>query len=220
MINIVVLYLGTVVVSIIVDKIHKYSLIKDLADNNYKLNIDKVNDINEEEDSGKYYIFIPIYNLYKSISDYVIYKNDVFFPTVAYRDGLIKDFTTMEKKMYQEHPNVINANTLEYRMYLKKKFAHKVVVDDSLVYFNLSLTKGLELVESEGKLSRESEYNQTDKLYNVIEKSLDEVLENNINSVNDKNEYLKQIELTKEFLNESRNYLEEQKNIKKLKKTK
>ena len=220
MIDVIVLYLTTIVIAIIINKIHELSIVKDLADNNYKLNLDNVDNINKINDNNNVYLYIPIYNIAKSISNFIEYKNDYFFLTAAYSEHLVKEFSTMEKKMYKKHPNIINANMLEYKMYLKKKFAHQIVVDNSLIYFNLSTAKGLELVESEGKLSYESENKQTHILYNAIEKSLDEVVEKNINEVDDKDEYIKQIEMTKEYLRNVKNNLEEQKNIKKLIKTK
>ena len=220
MIELVVIYVGSIVSSLIINKLHELVMVKDLADNNYKLNTDETCNIDEERRFDKYYIFIPIYNVCKSLSDYITYKSDVFFQTKAYTDNLIKEFSPIEKEEYHHNPSLINANLLEYKMCIKRKMAHKIVIDDSLIYYNLSMNKGLEVVDSEGRLSHESRTYQTNKLYEAIEKSLDEVVKDTLDEVEDKDEYLKEIEMTKEYLKNARNYLEEQKNIKKLTKTK
>lgn len=220
MVDLIILYIGSIVISVVIDIIHKNVMIKDLADNNLKLNFNGLDDIDEKELDNKYYLLIPIYNIAKSLNDYVMYKNDIYFLTKAYRDNLVKEFNSIEREEYSKHPNIINANLLEYKIYFRRKYAHSIQIDDSIIYYKLSVNKGLEVVDSEGSLSYESRNYQTNKLYSAIESSLDEVVEKTIDSVEDKEEYLKQIQMTKEYLQNAKKILEEQKDNKKLIKAK
>ena len=114
MIYIVLGYLGTVIISLSVRGVNKFLLVKDLASDFYKVDIDSLND---ESDDIEYFnfkkidikSFIPGYNLVKSILCLIKYYQDYDDVCDELEDrGIIYSMANFEIYEYRKNPSIIN----------------------------------------------------------------------------------------------------------------
>lgn len=224
MTEVLIVYLSTVIISKVIDKINVLIRLKDLTDAGYKLKNERImEDIHKELVLKNDYYYIPFYNIYdslKSLYEYQNCKSDLLYQEYSY--DRVEELNPREKKKYEENPTLLNAWLLEYKMEnIREKCSKISLSDGSIVYYKMSAEHGLEFVDCIGpSQNRDENYLKSiliDGYTLIIDEYKEDILNRNlpndelVKKLNDINEVYNYLALAKEKLNSNNKVLERKK---------
>lgn len=155
-------------------------MIKEFADEGYKINSKDIDNINngmsyEVSQSSRLSLlsmFIPIYNLYFAlmfVQKYESNKDTIFMYMKTI--GAIEEMEDFEKKEYHKNPTLLNSVNVskKYEEYLKKSFKFTINDRNTTTDFYCILENGdLRIVKTEGFYARYTEEKQKEFLCSVM----------------------------------------------------
>lgn len=139
------LWLASIIISKVMDLSLAFKMVKDIADLGYKINRDRITNLVNQLDveqlkKSKIELFIPIYNIFKSMyvnAQYINYKEQMISSLNAL--CIIDEMTDLEKDVYNKKPGAIRAIALDPIVQFELDSAFKIEVskDDlkGIIYF-------------------------------------------------------------------------------------
>jgi len=178
-------WLSSTIISYGINIINKLKMFKDIADDGYKINMEKYRNIPFENKNNvfKRIIFlIPIINILSSMKDsfeYLNYKEATIFKLKLY--GALDDMSLDEKNKYQKKPFGIYAYYMSIKMAKKLKNAHKITIPntngrDNIIYFNFDKKLNIDIIKAEGNISYKSKNEQIKMINDYMKESVDDIL--------------------------------------------
>lgn len=195
MIELIIIYILTIVLSFIGEMSNAFMMFKDIASAGYKMDIHKMNEIAKQMEisSGKnstLRLFIPIYNLYKVlVSRYKYVQQRQFILSELNIYDVLEEMTESEKQEFQKKPTGFNAMWIMAKSLLNEvqKNQEKVIMiglqNDWLLYSKDEKTGKITILKAEGNFSNMSIEEQ--KEY-ILKDNLKQIGENN--KIKEKNE--------------------------------
>lgn len=177
--NFLMIWSASTIVSVCTVFKQVFKMIKEFADEGYKINskdIDNINnnmpDVNNSSRMSLLSMFIPIYNLFFALSFVQKYESnkDMIFMYLKSL-GIIEEMEEFEKKEYQKNPTLMNSVQVskKYEEYLKKSFKFTINDRNTTTEFYCILENGdLRIIKSEGFYSRYSEEKQKEILCAIM----------------------------------------------------
>lgn len=163
-------YLETVVISSLLAATGISKIIKNINQKRYKLIYRDEKQCKENISSNSLFkdLLIPVYNLFLGITVFIgaHYKkkfNETIFKE-AKKYGSIDKMTPEEYTRYLNNPNIITSARISRDYYKKLKKAHKIKVEGGVIYFEIK-NNNLNIIKSVGKVSKLSEEEQIDLIY-------------------------------------------------------
>ena len=166
LLNTILLYLGTVGLSLISVAKVDLKLLKNFADEGYKINFDKLNEVNHTSDIKKKVLsnfFIPIWNLiyaFKTVENYQ-FSSQRLSDTLSLIDAL-EEMNAFEKMEYMKNPTGLNALLVPIKFEQRVNNAIKITIEDqngtSDIYYDItSGTEKINILKVTGPLKDYSE---------------------------------------------------------------
>mgnify|MGYP005768451763 FL=1 len=166
LLNTILLYLGTVGLSLISVAKVDLKLLKNFADEGYKINFDKHNEIYHTSDIKKKVLsnfFIPIWNLiyaFKTVENYQ-FSSQRLSDTLSLIDAL-EEMNAFEKMEYMKNPTVLNALLVPIKFEQRVNNAIKITIEDqngtSDIYYDITPgTEKINILKVTGPLKDYSE---------------------------------------------------------------
>ena len=194
MVEIILLYLTTILVSKAIDTYNILVRMKDLTDAGYKLKNDRIiEDMHKELKVRADYWYIPFYNMYDSLACFYDYiSNDKSMLLYQeYKYDRVEELNPREKKKYEENPSMLNAYLLEYKMENIRSKSNSISLSDgSKIFYTMDSEEGIKFVDCIGPSQYRDEKQLTSYLLDGYELIIDEYANN-----------LKEYDLTEEELN-------------------
>ena len=169
----------TVIASLSMELSNELRYFKDVADNGYKINLNKLNELlkqlNYQKPSLAKYL-IPIYNMMLAMQNTMKYSNnrDMFFTGLNVLDCL-EEMSEYEKSEYAKKPTGLNALLVPLKADLKLQRALKITVkgengqEDSTIYLEIGTNEDITILKTIGPVSKLSNEEQLDIVYNELE---------------------------------------------------
>lgn len=164
-----IMWLLTTVISIVFELKNELRLFKDVADEGYKVDIERMAEIDKQINTSSSKInflslIIPIYNIVftaKKIMDY----NDIrpFILDSLRVVDLIEEMSKEEQEAYQKRPTGINALIITAKKYIEKRNMNSIVIKTdngrSEIFYSLdnNAPLGIKIIKVEGEASDLSE---------------------------------------------------------------
>ena len=166
--NLIDICIITMLASIIMRIKAKVEIYKDISDLGYKFNHKKIEKLTEEEIQdidividviGDYYIYIPVYNLFKdAIRENNYYQNKEAKIEKLKKCGILREMTNEEKEEYSKNKTGYDAIKMEKIKKIKMEQACQVKLqNESTIWFNLKTDTNtsdfndiIEIIEVEG----------------------------------------------------------------------
>ena len=166
LLNTILLYLGTVGLSLISAAKVDLKLLKNFADEGYKINFDKLNEVNHTSDIKKKVLsnfFIPIWNLiyaFKTVENYQ-FSSQRLSDTLSLIDAL-EEMNAFEKMEYMKNPTGLNALLVPIKFEQRVNNAIKITIEDqngtSDIYYDITPgTEKINILKVTGPLKDYSE---------------------------------------------------------------
>jgi len=181
--EIVLVYLSTVIMSFIFELDNGFTMFKDVADAGYKIDIDRMTEFtnkikNSKNTNSLLRILIPFYNVFIAMQLRMQYNQQKF----AMLDQLnvmdcIEEMTEAEKIEYAKKPTGLNAIMIPLKSSIQASKAIKIEIKDegTLWYIFDDKTKEIKIVKAEGpiaKLSLEEQKAKIDEVNGELAKKL------------------------------------------------
>lgn len=158
------IWIGTTIMSFIIDVGNKLRLYKDLADNGYKMNFSKTKNVASNLDPEGANIafiskFIPIYNVLMTIGHTIEYNNS---KEGIVRNlqilGLLEEMSDEEKEDYSKKPTGLNAYLVPIKSTVRKEseitFTIEVENETSEIIYNIKNDHhDIDILRVSGKMS-------------------------------------------------------------------
>ena len=175
------LWLGSIVLSFAMNISNVLKIVKDLADSGYKINNNKLSKLNKEMEPEyvKYrsmMLFLPIVNVMTVALDRIKYikSSDLYFNKLDVL-GSIEEMSDYEKIAYAENPTGLNAILLQIKMETKLQNALKVkLADKSVIYFDKEDDE-IVIYKAEGPFSQLSGIEQKQRITEIYNKFAEEI---------------------------------------------
>ncbi|HOB26427.1 MAG TPA: hypothetical protein PKG93_04715 [Bacilli bacterium] len=208
--SILLFWIFSIVVSEGINVYTLLSVIKDLADAGYKIDFDKENSSHSNKNI-KYGLFIPIINLYNSMSVYYNYSHDKYnYINNIMFNGSVMEMSKYEKAKYSLKSTGLSALLIqaEYRDKMKKslRYTYSDEISSSTITYYKNANDDIDILDSTGRFSILSNnelkvkvydevYNQEDdtKVYKDVNVN-DEVKKLNIDDPNLENRIIEYLE--------------------------
>ena len=182
-----ILYLVTVIISIIMDKVSELRYYRDAASYGYKINREVLNKLKEEDviniNNEVWEYILPFCNVLSSLANTVRYKeqkNDFFAIMQAY-GGFLK-MTSSEEEEYNSNPSLFNAYKISALSKYRLKDASQITVKDDLsestIYYKNSMNK-YRIIGINGPLINKTREEQE----KIFLDAMEEYLNNNIKKI-------------------------------------
>lgn len=165
MIELIIIYILTIVLSFIGDMSNAFMIFKDIASAGYKMDIKKMNEITKQMEisSGKnsnLRLFIPIYNLYKVlVSRYKYVQQRQFILSELNIYDVLEEMTESEKEEFKKNPTGFNAMWIMAKSHLNEEKSNQEKVtltgfqNDWILYSKDEKTGEIIILKAEGKFS-------------------------------------------------------------------
>lgn len=146
--------------------------IKDIANNGYKIKVERLEEIGENINSSKRLaiLFVPIINIVEAIQIAIQYQNqqnwilDMFNTT-----GIIEEMEEEEKEIYQIHPTFINAIVISIESESKVKSRETLKLENSQGKIFYIKGENEEDIKIYGKVGTAQELTEEESKEKVIE---------------------------------------------------
>lgn len=178
--NFLMIWSASTIVSVYTVFNQVFKMIKEFADEGYKINtkdVDNINnnmpnEVNNASRLSLLSMFIPIYNLFFALNFVKKYENnkDMIFMYLKSL-GAIEEMEDFEKTEYQKNPTLMNFIQVsrKYEEYLKKSFKFTINDGNTTTEFYCIFENGdLRIVKTEGFYSRYSEEKQKELLCAIM----------------------------------------------------
>ena len=181
--ELVLIYLGTVIASFILELDNGFQMFKDVADAGYKIDIDKMSEFinkmrNNQKQESLLRIFVPIYNVLRAMQIRMQYIQQRFLilDQLNVMD-CIEEMTESEKIEYAKKPTGLNALLIPLKSSVEISKAIKIELKDegTLWYGFDDKTKEIKILKAEGqiaKLSLEEQKAKIDEVNGELAKKL------------------------------------------------
>lgn len=164
MVHIILIWVLTIIMTYLMQTGIALSVLRDLANNGYKLDLEKGSNLMSEiNPNGKQISniekLIPLYNLAKSfkmINEYT-QNREFIFDQVRIMD-IIEEMSEYEKNEYSKNPTALNAIVVlaKYNNLLKEAIIVEKKEAGNKIWFNLDENKKLQILKVEGPIANES----------------------------------------------------------------
>ena len=217
MIQIILMYFSTILISKGIDTYNILSRMKDLTDAGYKLKMETIdNDIHKELRIKDDYWLIPFYNIYDALKGYYDYQNnksDLLYQEYSF--DRVEELNPREKRKYEESPTMLNAWLLQYKMENIRDNASEISLSDgSKIYYTMDALDGIKFVDCIGPSQYRDERQLTSYLLDGYELVIDEYqtnIEKEITDIDELEQKIKDINEIREYLKTAREKLYNQK---------
>ena len=180
-IEVLSVWVGSIILSFAMNISNVLKIVKDLADLGYKINDNKLSKLNKEMEPEyvKYrsmMLFLPIVNVMTVALDRIKYikSSDLYFNKLDAL-GSIEEMSDYEKIAYAENPTGLNAIFLQIKMETKLQNALKVnLADKSVIYFDKEDDE-IVIYKAEGPFSQLSGIEQKQKITEIYNKFAEEI---------------------------------------------
>ena len=169
--EILVIWLGTVIASFGMEISHTLRIFKDIADAGYKCDLKRVNELSEHfspDSSKKTLISLLVigYNIFYVFDEVNKYNNArPMFLSQLDVAGVLEEMTDEEKKEYLKEPTGLNAIKIQIKSESKKKDVHTLVIkkknEKGNIFYKFNDTyDDVTVLKATGTLSRLTEEEQ------------------------------------------------------------
>ena len=169
--EILVIWLGTVIASFGMEISHTLRIFKDIADAGYKCDLKRVNELSEHfspDSSKKTLISLLVigYNIFYVFDEVNKYNNArPMFLSQLDVAGVLEEMTDEEKKEYLKEPTGLNAIKIQIKSESKKKDVHTFVIknknEKAKIFYKFNDTyDDVTVLKATGTLSRLTEEEQ------------------------------------------------------------
>lgn len=175
MLELLIIYLSTIIISKTIDSFEKIVMRKDITDAGYKFkNNNQLNNDNITVKTKSNTLLIPFYNIYDALLNIKSYYDErLTFLTNLNMLGLVEEMTTIEKREYEKNPSYFNAYFYQFKLAMKRLKSLAVDIDENNIIFYKIDEYGIKLIDSDGDIAYKSELNQTNIVIDHLKKCLD-----------------------------------------------
>lgn len=181
LIEILSVWIGSIILSFAMNISNVLKIVKDLADLGYKINNNKLSRLNKEMNpeyvkNRSLMLFFPIVNVMTVAADRIKYiqSSSAYFNKL-YALGAIEEMSDYEKIAYAENSTGLNAILLQIKMETKLKNAFKVkLADKSVIYFDKENDE-IVIYKAEGPFSNLSGIEQKRKITEIYNRFAEEI---------------------------------------------
>lgn len=154
----------TIILSMYMEAVTAFKILKDIADVGYKVNIDNMSDFSNQFNSnnqnlGSIKYLIPIYNVIKAMELATAYNNnnDLIIEQMANLD-LIEEMSDLEKEEYAKKPTGLNAILVSAKAKARLENAIILNIDSEedgkgKIYFDFDKENNITILKVEGTLT-------------------------------------------------------------------
>ena len=181
--ELVLIYLGTVIASFILELDNGFQMFKDVADAGYKIDIDKMSEFmnkirNNQKQESLLRIFVPIYNVLRAMQIRMQYIQQRFLVLDQLNVmDCIEEMTEAEKIEYSKKPTGLNAILIPLKANIEISNAIKIELkDEGTIWYKFEeKTNEIKIVKAEGpiaKLTLEEQKSKIDEVNGDLAKRL------------------------------------------------
>lgn len=173
--ELVLVYLGTIIASFVIELDNGFQMFKDVADAGYKIDIDKMSEFtnklrNNKKQESLLRIFVPIYNILRAMQIRMQYIQQRFIvlDQLNVMDCL-EEMTESEKEEYSKKPTGLNALLIPLKSNIEISKAIKIELKDegTLWYVFDDKTKEIKILKAEGTIAKLTQEEQKAKIDEV-----------------------------------------------------
>lgn len=173
--ELVLIYLGTIVASFVIELDNGFQMFKDVADAGYKIDVEKMSEFinkmrNNRKSESLLRIFVPIYNILRAMQLRMQYIQQKF----SVLDQLnvmdcIEEMTESEKIEYAKKPTGLNALLVSLKSSIEISKAIKIEIKDegTLWYVFEEKTNEIKIVKADGLIAKMTIEEQRAKINEV-----------------------------------------------------
>ena len=190
-----VMWLITVMASFGMELSNELRYLKDVADNGYKIDINKLKELKEKmniKTPSLARFLIPIYNMMIALQNTMKYSNnrEMFLTELSVFDCL-EEMSEYEKKEYAKKPTGLNAILVPFKVELKAQKAIRIEnkQDGNIIYFELDVNKNIVIIKTIGPVSKLNHQEQV----NAVNEALNQ-FKQNIENIRKVNQVLQDVE--------------------------
>lgn len=200
--ELLIIWLTTIIISFEIETISFLRMCKDLADNGYKFNLKKIvelkNQINPRELKYKQILkFIPIFNILNELSIMFQYNNNKSLLIDNFRIfNMIEEFTDLEKEEYLKKPTMLNALLAPVKAASRLSKAYELEIEtdieSSKIFYEINEQNEIIILQISGdakKLTLEEQKKKVNEYYKSI-------IKRGIEEYGDKDKFLSEIKRT------------------------
>lgn len=160
--ELVLIYLGTVIASFIIELDNGFQMFKDVADAGYKIDIDKMSEFmnkirNSQKQESLLRIFVPIYNVLRAMQIRMQYIQQRFLVLDQLNVmDCIEEMTEAEKIEYSKKPTGLNAILIPLKANIEISNAIKIELkDEGAIWYKFEeKTNEIKIVKAEGPIAK------------------------------------------------------------------